>query len=286
MGIFLYTTTVKHLEGQITGYENLNLYYQCWLPEGNPKAVLLVSHGLAEHGGRYKNLVDYFLPLGYAIYALDHRGHGRSEGVRSYVKKFDHYIFDFKLFFNKVRAQHQNARIFIIGHSMGGIIAATYALRHEGEFDGLILSGAVFIPGTTISPPLLPIAHMFSSVLPKMGLKVLEAPAISSDEEVVLAYIKDPLVYQGRIRARLGTELLAAAARLQLHLAKITLPVLALHGTADRLSNPRGSRFFIDHIGSKDKQIILYQDFYHEIFNEPEHKKVFADMKKWLETRL
>jgi acylglycerol lipase len=124
---------MKHQEGHFKGLQNLELYYQGWLPDGDPTAVLFVVHGLAEHSGRYGNVVDYFVPRGYAIYALDHRGHGRSEGARVYVERFTDYLDDLKTFFDMVRGWHPDRKIFMVGHSMGGTIGLAYAARYQDE---------------------------------------------------------------------------------------------------------------------------------------------------------
>jgi acylglycerol lipase len=273
---------VKHKEGKFKGLKNFVLYYQCWLPEKSPKAVLLVAHGLAEHSGRYKNLVDYFVPKGYAVYALDHRGHGKSEGTRCYVDRFSDYLTDLKTFFNIVRKEHKSAKIFLVGHSMGATIAVAYAVDHQKELDGLIVSGSSLVASTSVSPALLVMAGVVSALAPKMGVTVLDASAISRDEAVVDAYVNDPLVYRDKLPARMGAELAKMWKQLPEKMPEIKLPVLIMHGSADRLADPRGSKLLYERAGSKDKTLKIYDGFYHEIFNEPEHKQVMADVENWL----
>jgi alpha-beta hydrolase superfamily lysophospholipase len=125
-------------------------------------------------------------------------------------------------------------------------------------------------------------ARLMSILLPKLGLETIDASAISQDESVVKAYVNDPLVYRGKIRARLGSELIEAMQKLTDIMAKINLPVLIMHGSADRLSNPEGSEFLYEKIGSEDKTLKVYEGFYHEIFNEPRRMEVFKDMESWL----
>ena len=134
---------MEHTEGRFTGRKGLSLYYQCWFPATDPRAILLVVHGWAEHSGRYTNLINFFLPKGYAIWALDHRGHGKSEGLRGYVERFSDYLDDLKTFFDVVRSEHGDTKIFLVGHSMGAIIATAYtvAVSHQQELAGLIVSG-------------------------------------------------------------------------------------------------------------------------------------------------
>jgi len=277
---------MKHVEGKFKGYKNLNLYYQCWLPSNEPKAVLLVAHGLAEHSGRYINIVNHFVPKGYAVYGFDQRGHGKSQGQRGYVERFSHFVSDLKTFLGIIHSKHRDAKIFIVGHSVGGTIATAYAVHYQDEFDGLVLSGATLKVGASVSSGLIIVARVLSLLLPKIGLDVIDASAISQDKTVVDAYVDDPLVYRGKIRARLGAELIKAIQILLPQMSKIYLPILIMHGTADRLSDPRGSEILYDRVSSRDKTLKLYDGFYHEIFNEPGREQVFADMEAWLVVRM
>ncbi|MCJ7515615.1 MAG: alpha/beta hydrolase [Dehalococcoidia bacterium] len=273
---------MEHREGKFNGYKGLQLYYQCWLPDKKPRAVLLVAHGLAEHSTRYKNLVDYFLPKGYAVYALDHRGHGKSEGTRSYVDNFNDYLTDLKTFYDMVRKENKDARIFLFGHSLGATIATAYAIEHQKELDGLIVSGASLVASTSVSPVLLAMAGVVSTLAPKMGVTLLDASAVSRDQAVVDAYVNDPLVFRGKVPARTGAELARMWKQLPEQMPKIKLPILIMHGFADRLANPAGSKLLYERVGSKDKTLKLYDNCYHEICNEPEREQVFRDMEAWL----
>jgi alpha-beta hydrolase superfamily lysophospholipase len=273
---------MKHKEGKFKGHKDLNLYYQCWLPDGSSKAVLLVAHGLAEHSGRYKNLVNYFVPKSYAVYALDHRGHGKSEGMRAYVDRFSDYLTDIKTFFDMVRNEHKDAKIFLVGHSMGATIATAYAVEHQKELAGLILSGASLTASPSVSPALLAMAGVVAALAPKMGVTALDASAISRDKAVVDAYVNDPLVFCGKIPARTGAELANMWKTLPEKMPQIKLPILIMHGSADQLAAPEGSKLLYERASSTDKTLKLYDGFYHEIFNEPEHKQVMADVEAWL----
>ena len=182
-----------------------------------------------------------------------------------------------------VRSKYPDTRIFIVGHSVGGTIATVFAVHHQDEFDGLILSAATLKVGASVSPGLIIIARALSLLLPKMGLDVIDASALSQDKAVVDAYVNDPLVYRGKIRARLGAELIKAIQTLPGQMPKIGLPILIMHGTADRLSDPNGSEILYERVGSRDKTLKRYDGFYHEIFNEPGREQVFADMGSWVE---
>lgn len=277
---------MEHTEGRFTGRKGLSLYYQCWLPSTDPKAILLAVHGWAEHSGRYTNLVNYFVPKGYAICALDHRGHGKSEGLRGYVERFSDYLDDLKTFFDIVRSEHGDAKIFLVGHSMGGTIATAYSIRNQHDLAGLIVSGVGVKPGSSLSSAIIPLARILSLLLPRLGIMVLDASAISQDKAVVDAYVNDPLVYRGKITCRFGAEMLATLRKLPSEMPEINLPILIMHGTADRLCNLEGSRILYERADSRDKTLKLYEGFYHEIFNEPGHKQVLADMEAWLAARI
>ena len=275
---------MEHLEGKFSGYANLSLYHQCWLPAKVPRAILLIVHGLAEHSGRYVNLANYFVPKGYAVYGFDHRGHGRSAGRRGYVSHFTDYLDDLNTFVNIVRNKYVDTRIFLVGHSMGGTIGTAYAVNHQLELAGLILSGATLKLDPGVSPLLTTLAPLISMLLPRIGTVVIDASAISRDPAIVDDYVNDPFVYRGKISARLGGELIKTIRKLPPQLPEIKLPTLIMHGTADRLSHPAGSQMLYGRIGSEDKTLKLYEGFYHEIFNEPGHKQVFSDMETWLAT--
>ena len=277
---------MEHREGTFKGLKGLDVYHRCWLPAAEPKAVLLVVHGWAEHSGRYMNIVDHFVPRGYAVCALDHRGHGRSEGKRGYVERFPNYLCDLKTFFDLIRGEYGGKKIFLVGHSMGGTIATAYTVQYQHEFDGLLLSGASLMLGSSLSSALIPFARLLSLLLPRLGITVLDASAISQDPAVVDAYVNDPLVYRGKITCRFGAEMIMTLRKLPSEIHKITLPVLIMHGTADRLGDPAGSRMLYERVSSEDKTLKLYDGFHHEIFNEPGHQQVMADMEAWLEAHL
>jgi alpha-beta hydrolase superfamily lysophospholipase len=275
---------MRHKIGKFTGYNDITLYHQAWLPDGNPKAVLVVVHGLAEHSGRYANIVDYFVPKGYAVYSFDLRGHGNSQGERGYVERFSYYLYDLKIFFDRVYEENKGAKVFLVGHSMGGTIAVAYAINHQKDIRGLIVSGAVLKAGASVDQASKLMAKSLSVLNPKMGVTNLDASAVSRDKAVVDAYVNDPLVYTGKISARLGAELLSIIGSLPAKIHELTLPVLIMHGTADKLSDPASSQMLFDGVSSKDKTLKLYDGFYHEIFNDPERLKVFTDMEAWLKT--
>jgi acylglycerol lipase len=269
--------TFKHPDGK-----GGNLYYQAWLPDSTPVAALLVVHGLAEHSGRYGNLVNHFVPLGYAVYGLDHLGHGKSDGVRVYVDRFEQYTVALECFESMVNAWQPGVPVFLVGHSMGGLIGAYYLLEHQAGLAGAVLSGpAVKVPAN-ISAFTLLLGNTLSGVLPKARLLSLEAAGISKDPEVVRAYVNDPLVSTTRITARLSAEMLKAMLRVTAEGGQITLPVLILNGSADRLVDPEAAKMLYAKVSSPDKTLKIYEGLYHEVYNEPERAIVLRDVENWL----
>lgn len=273
---------MQQKEGNFKGTGNFNLYWKCWLPDGHVKAVILVAHGLGEHICRYNNLVDSVVPLGYAVYGLDHQGHGKSEGTRIFVDRFQTYLDDLKTFFDMMRKDNPGKKVILYGHSMGGLIAAAYALQHQPELDGLVVSAPALKAGESITPATITLARILSVITPKLGVQALDSAHLSRDKAVVEAYDKDPLVYRGKITARLGSEMFATMARVEAQLPSLTLPLLILQGSEDKLVNAEGAKMCHEKTGSKDKTLKIYDGFYHEVHNEPDKAKVFADLADWL----
>jgi acylglycerol lipase len=275
---------MKHQEGVFRGVRGAGLYYQGWLPEWEIRAVILIVHGLAEHSGRYMNVVNRFVPLGYAVYGIDHIGHGRSEGRRLYVERFADYTEPLKTYFDMVRCWQPDKPVFLVGHSMGGLIGALHLLSHQEGLSGAVLSGpAVKAPGN-IPAAIVFVGRVLSVLVPRVGLvPPVDADGVCRDPAVVKAYLADPLVYRGKLTARLGAELIGAMERVRAEANRITLPVLILQGGADRLVDPSGARILYEKITSPDKKLVVYEGFFHEVFNEPQHDRVLTDVERWLE---
>lgn len=273
---------MKHSEGKFKGQGNLNLYYQCWLPDKEPMVILLIVHGLCDHSGRYLNLVNHLVPKGYGIYAFDMRGNGKSEGLRGYVGRFSHFVDDLDIFHKLVRRLHPEAKTFIFGHSTGGTIITAYAILRRQDFNGLILSGVILSLPADVTALTIFAARVLSLVLPKTGLYHMDSENISQDRNVVKAYQTDPLVYHGKIRARLGAEVIKAVAMVQQRVSDVRLPVLILHGSADKLSDLKNSEFLYQNANSADKTLKQYPGYYHSILNEPGRLQVLEDIEDWL----
>jgi acylglycerol lipase len=252
---------MKHQEGTFKGIQDASIYYQCWLPDDKSKAVLLIVHGLAEHSGRYMNVVNHFVPMGYAVYALDHIGHGKSSGTRVYVEQFEDYTDTLKSYFDMVRQWQPEPPVFLMGHSMGGLIGAAYLLDHQTELAGAVLSGPAVKVHDNVSPAFIFVGKVISALMPKFGLISLEAEGVSRDPAVVQAYVNDPLVHHGKTTARLSAELVKSIQRVTAEAAKITLPILLLQGSADKLVDPKGAQMLYDAVSSRDKTIRIYDGF-------------------------
>lgn len=273
---------MDHIEGNFKGVRNAKIYYQAWLPEGNLKTVLLIVHGLGEHCGRYMNVVNHFVPLGYAVYGLDHIGHGKSDGMREGVEGFEDYTDTLAVYCEMVKGWQAGKPMFLLGHSMGGLISSCYLLDHQADFRGAVLSAPLIRASGNISQATILMGKILSALAPTMGLLPVDANAVSRDPEVVKAYVNDPLVFHGKTPARLAAELLKAMRRVTTEAGKITLPFIVVQGGADKLVDPAGAQLLCDKASSKDKVVRVYEGLYHEVFNEPERGRVLKDVETWL----
>jgi alpha-beta hydrolase superfamily lysophospholipase len=262
------------------------LHWHGWLPEGAPRAVVVLAHGYAEHLGRYEYFAGKLNAAGIAVYALDHWGHGKSDGTYGFVPRFSAFTDGIEALLAEVEARHGDCPRFLIGHSMGGLIAAAHLLTHQAHYAGAILSGPAIKVAEEPSWLLTQVSRLLSRFLPRTGVLALDASGVSRDPAVVAAYRADPLVYTGKMSARLAAEMFGAMATVQSQAAQIELPILLLHGEADSLTAPEGSRFLHAQVSSSDKQLTLYPGLYHEIFNEPERDSVIGDVTTWIAKHL
>lgn len=273
---------MKHIEGDFKGVRKMNIYYQGWLPDEQAKAVLLIIHGLGEHCGRYMNVVNHFVPLGYAVYGLDHIGHGKSEGEREVVQRFTDFTDTLAIYYQMIQDWQPGKPIFLFGHSMGGAIVSYYLLDHQDDFDGAIISAPAVKVGDSVPPATIVMGKVLSKIAPKMGVMALDVNGISRDPEVVEAYVNDPLVFHGKTPARLAAELLSAMQRITAEAAQIALPILVIQGSKDVLVDPTGAQMLCDKACSTDKTLKVYDGLCHEVLNEPERDQVLADIEDWL----
>jgi len=262
------------------------LYWQKWLPDEKPKALILLIHGYAEHSGRYQYFAEHCLGKGYGVYAVDHWGHGQSDGTPGFVPDFSVYHDGVGQLLAYAKQDFPELPVVLVGHSMGGLIGATYLLTHQSEFAAAVLSGPAVKAAEEPSAFLKAISGFLARFFPKLGVLELDPNGVSRDPEVVADYLADPLVYNGKMGARLAAEMLRNMTLVQQNAGQISLPLLMLHGEKDSLAAAEGSRFLDAHIASTEKMLKIYPELFHEIFNEPEKDQVLNDMTDWLDTRL
>ena len=273
---------VRHTEARGSS----KLYEQCWEPEGECRAAALLVHGLGEHSSRYGHVAEHLTQHGIALQSLDHYGHGKSDGLPGYVERFSVYLDGVAAALEKVQQKHPELPLFLVGHSMGGLIAATFLLQQQNAFRACVLSGPAF--KSDQAPPAIVIAiiRLLAILVPTMPLLQLDASGVSRDPVVVDAYMRDPLVHHGKLSARLLAQMSAAMQSALARASEIRVPIILMHGEDDQLTAPSGSVEMYEQVGSEDKTLKTYPGLYHEIFNEPEQDTVLADMSSWLEAHL
>ncbi|ASR02401.1 alpha/beta hydrolase [Gordonia rubripertincta] len=267
-------------EHSFRGPHGQNIVYDVHRPEGDPRGVVVIAHGLAEHGRRYGHVAQRLVDAGYLVAIPDHIGHGRSGGKRMRLRRFAEFTDDLDTVIAHV--SDDALPTFLIGHSMGGCIALDYALDHQEKLDGLILSGAAVLPGDDLSPLAVKVAPVLGRIAPGLPTTALSSSSISRDPAVVADYDADPLVSRGKIPAGLGGAMIATMQSFPERLPSLQLPVLVMHGGADALTDPRGSELVDRLAGSEDKTLVIYDDLFHEIFNEPEQDVVLDEVVSWL----
>jgi acylglycerol lipase len=273
-----------HETGSFKAVDGTNIHTEAWLPEGNARAVVLISHGIGEHIGRYGHVAARLNADRYAVYGLDHRGHGKSDGVRAYYDDFDQPVNDLKQVLDQVKAAQSGKKIFLYGHSLGSLIALVFTLRHQQELAGLITSGTPLEVEAGQPGLLVALGGLLNRVIPKTAILPLPTSALSHDPAVVKAYETDPLNYHGNVRVRVGQQIVEMSRMVKARLSEITLPLFIIHGVQDKICPPAGSEVLYRGAGSKDKTLKLYPDLYHEIHNETpaEQKIVLDDIAAWL----
>ena len=261
------------------------LFTRTYLPDGTARAAVVIAHGYAEHSGRYEELAYRLVTEGYAVYALDHRGHGQSGGKRASIRVFREYVDDLVRFIDRVRETRPHPPRFLFGHSMGGLIALQLVLEHPEKVEGLAVTGALVQNAVPVPWPLERAASVVSAALPDLPVQELHAEDVSRDPAVVQAYKDDPLIYHGKVRARLGFEMLRTGPYVLGRAHNIELPILIQQGTADKLASVAGVEALFDALGSADKTLELYEGAYHEILNDYGKEEVIDDLITWLNAR-
>jgi alpha-beta hydrolase superfamily lysophospholipase len=279
------TAAPVNVQEMFDAADGRRLFEQHWLPGGDPRAHLAIVHGYAEHSGRYTHVGEALAARGYAVHALDLRGHGRSDGARAIVRSFDEFLLDMRAFTARVRERAGGRPVFLLGHSMGGAIVALELAVGRPRLAGALLSGAVLPSPARGGRLARTIIGLIGRLFPRLPLIKLNAEHVSRDPDVVRRYDQDPLVYRGRIRAGMVAAMGRAVRYIEKHGASIDAPILIMHGTQDQLASPEGSQRLFDAIASSDKTLKLYEGLHHEILNEPEQAQVISDIVEWMDAR-
>lgn len=272
-------------ESSFEGVGGLKIFTRSWRPAtGTPRAVVVIVHGFNSHSGQYMWVAEQFVANGLAVYALDLRGRGRSDGERFYVQKFEDYVNDVATFVTMTKAREPGLPVFVLGHSAGGVISCVYTLEHQAEIAGLICeSFAHEVPAPDFA---LAVLKGLSHVAPHAHVLKLHNEDFSRDPRVVESMNNDPLIAHEVQPTQTVAEMVRADERLKKEFPLITLPVLILHGTLDKATKPSGSRHFHDRAGSTDKTLKLYEGHFHDLLNDVDKEIVMADIQSWLDERI
>jgi alpha-beta hydrolase superfamily lysophospholipase len=279
-------TSVRHLEGRFTASAGTRLFYQAWIPDlGRPRAVLVNLHGLGDHSNLYPNLASRVPAAGIPLYAYDMRGNGRSPGQRAYLRGWHEYRDDLHAFLLKVTEWQPGTPLFLLGNSLGGLVVLEYALHHADGLAGVI-AAAPPLGSLGVPPMLMALGRFFSRVVPRFSLRVgMDLTGLARDPAVVQAVLADPLFHR-RGTARLSTEVTAAIERVQAQAAALAIPILILHGSADRMVLPDGSRELFTKVRSVGSQLKEYPETYHGLFADLNAEEVIGDLLAWIDARL
>ena len=282
---------MTHATGSLTAPDGTTLFTQRWTPDDLRGAVAVV-HGVHEHGGRYAYLASELMRRGIGVFALDLRGHGRSDGPRGQVEGFDEYLDDLSVYLNDLKEELPPVPLFLLGHSMGGLVVASLvvaslvAQRGADELAGVVLSSpALQLPGKTPTL-LLKLAPLVSRWLPNVPVQGVDLSGLSHDPTVERSYRTDPLTTVQGVRARLGFEMTRAMDRVRRRPEAFDVPLYLFHGTADAITDPAGTRWLAEHAASDDVTLRLWDGLYHETLNEVERDAVIAELADWLEAHL
>lgn len=271
-------------EGTFAGVGGLNIFWRSWGPDGDPRGVVAIVPGFNSHSGYYEWAAEQFTAQGLAVYAVDLRGRGRSDGERFFVERFSEYVSDAAQLVSTAKSNHPGLPVFLLGHSAGGVVACLYALEHQSELAGLICESFAFqVPAPDIA---LSILKGVGHIAPHLHVLPLKNEDFSRDASVVEKMNNDPLIAKESQPAETVAEMVRSDERLKQEFPNITLPVLILHGTADKATRFSGSQLFYDTAGSADKTLKLYDGVYHDPLNDTGKETVIADITNWIGERL
>lgn len=279
------TFQVPQLENTFCGAHGLSLFYQAWYPPGTAKAVLALVHGFGEHCDCYATVTTALTQAGYVIFGFDNQGHGRSEGQRGHINRWQDYRDNVSAFLAKVRQHEPNLPLYVLGHSLGGLIVLDFVLNEPVGITGIIISGPPIRPVGIAKPYLVAIARVLSGIWPRFSMEVgAGANALSRDPDVLQKMENDPLKHS-MATVRWGTECLVAIAAVRRNIAKLQVPILLIHGSADKVNDVKGSEEIFSRI-TIDKTLKIYPGSYHEPHNDLDRNQVMNDVVEWLDNHL
>jgi alpha-beta hydrolase superfamily lysophospholipase len=271
-------------EEWLDGKGGLRIFTRHWEPAGTPKASLVLCHGVNSHGGQYVRAAEDFAARGFVVTALDLRGRGKSEGERFYTESIDDYVSDLSQTIDLARSRHPELPLYLLGHSAGGVTSVTYSLDCQDRIDGLICESFAF---RVYAPNFaLKLLEGASHIAPHLHVLRLKMEDFSRDPEWVATLNADPFTLDEVQPVQTVAAFARAGERFEREFGRITLPVLILHGTADKATRPDGSQQFFDEAGSADKILKLYEGHYHDLLNDFGREQVMDDIVQWMETRL
>ena len=271
-------------EGTFKSAAGLNIFFRWWRPAGTARAAIVIVPGFNSHSGYYAWAAEQLVTLGLAVYAMDLRGRGKSDGERFYVATFADYLSDVDGMVRLAKSREPELPVFVLGHSAGGVLACLYAVEHQTSLAGLICESFAFrTPAPDVALAVLKgLGHIF----PHAHVLHLKNEDFSRDPNVVAAMNADPLIAHETQPTQTVAELVRADERLKNEFPLITLPLLILHGTSDKAAKASGSQIFFDAAGSKDKTLKLYDGHVHDLLNDVDKEAVIGDIKDWLSGRL
>lgn len=276
---------IRRDEGSFPTADNLKLYWVSATPP-EPRAHLALVHGYAEHIGRYAHVIDHFAGLGYAVHGFDVRGHGKSEGRRGHVRHFDDYMDDLARYLERVKIAASGKKVMLLGHSHGGLLAASYALTQPTDVAGMVLTSPFF--GLAFKPPAVKVAaaKVIGKLLPGLHMgNEIKSEQLTRDAQFVEAHRADKLVFNVTTPGWFVTAM-AAQARLLAEAGRITLPLGVFAGGNDPIADVKMAQAFHDRAGSRDKSFKVYEGALHEVLNETNRDEVFRDIAGWIEKRI
>lgn len=265
--------------------DGIELCYSKNIPK-SPKAIILIVHGFAEHMRRYDYVVDKFVENNYGVYRFDLRAHGKSRSPQGHIEKFHDFVSDTDQMVDLITKENRDMSIFILGHSMGGLITALYGIEYPQKIKGQIFSGAALnsLPSTQgFKGNLIKVG---ASILPKVQIKNPINEDLCTVKQVYIDYINDPLILKKASFNFYYEFLINGIEKLQNNIKKYNLPCLLTHGEDDNISPCRNSIDFYNNISSEDKEYKVYTGLYHEILNELDKDIILQDMIFWLDKRV